>query len=65
MQEFRREFLKMAGLSVAGGATTLVRPLAAQAQQSARPAESGIFWSIWRLGKRFTREGWRYRLLSS
>ncbi len=33
MQEFRREFLKMAGLSVAGGATTLVRPLAAQTQQ--------------------------------
>jgi polygalacturonase len=32
MQEFRREFLRMAGLGVAGGATTLVRPLAAQSQ---------------------------------
>ena len=30
MHEFRREFLKMAGLGMAGGAVTLAKPLAAQ-----------------------------------
>jgi len=42
MQDFRREFLKMAGLTVAGGATTLLnRPRAtAQTPSAATPATS-------------------------
>ena len=38
MQDFRREFLKMAGLTVAGGATTLVNPYRATAQSPANPS---------------------------
>ena len=34
MHDFRREFLKMAGLTVAGGATTLLHPSQASAQTS-------------------------------
>ena len=38
MQEFRREFLKMAGLGMAGGAVTLAQPIAAQRARVAHPA---------------------------
>ena len=37
MQEFRREFLKMAGLGMAGGAVTLAQPIAAQRARVAHP----------------------------
>jgi polygalacturonase len=42
VQDFRREFLKMAGLTVAGGATTLLNPsrATAQSQPTASPATS-------------------------
>ena len=38
MQDFRREFLKMAGLTMAGGATTLLQPNRATAQSPASVA---------------------------
>jgi polygalacturonase len=42
VQDFRREFLKMAGLTMAGGATTLLNPprATAQSQPTASPATS-------------------------
>ena len=38
MEDFRREFLKMAGLTIAGGATTLIGPAQANAQSSPIPS---------------------------
>ena len=38
MQDFRRDFLKMAGLTMAGGAVTLVRSPEALAQQPRKPS---------------------------
>ena len=51
MQDFRRDFLKMAGLSVAGGATSLLHsaPLAAQASAVAT-GERPIYFDVRRFG---------------
>ena len=50
MQDFRRDFLKMAGLTVAGGATTLLNPSLAkpQSQPAAPPttAEKRIYFDV-------------------
>jgi polygalacturonase len=51
LQDFRRDFLKMAGLSVAGGATSLLHsaPLAAQASAVAT-GERPIYFDVRRFG---------------
>jgi polygalacturonase len=38
VEDFRREFLKMAGLGIAGGATTFIGPARAKAQSSLSPS---------------------------
>ncbi len=51
MQDFRRDFLKMAGLSVAGGATSLLRstPLAAQTS-TVTTGERPVYFDVRRYG---------------
>jgi polygalacturonase len=48
VQEFRREFLRMAGLSVAGGAVTLAKPMLAQARptSSSATAPHEIYFNV-------------------
>ncbi|MGC1422869.1 MAG: right-handed parallel beta-helix repeat-containing protein [Terracidiphilus sp.] len=54
MQDFRRDFLKMAGLTVAGGATTLLNPsvLSAKSQPRAQIAtgQKQIYFDVQRYG---------------
>lgn len=46
MQDFRREFLKMAGLGVAGSATVLLTSPAARAQAGASTGERPVFFDV-------------------
>jgi polygalacturonase len=46
VQDFRREFLKMAGLTVAGGATTLLDPARATAQAQTDPSAKPIYYDV-------------------
>ena len=50
MQDFRRDFLKMAGLSIAGGATTLVHPSQSQAQPSQNSSAKLVYFDVRSLG---------------
>ena len=52
MQDFRRDFLKMAGLSVAGGATSLLRSMPASAQPGSGVAtgERPVYFDVRRYG---------------
>ena len=43
MQDFRRDFLKMAGLTMAGGATTLLHPAGGSAQLARNPSVGGRY----------------------
>lgn len=54
MQDFRRDFLKMAGLSIAAGATTLVRAPQAAAQSASTPATAGrpVYFDVRQFGAR-------------
>ena len=44
MQDFRRDFLKMAGMTMAGGAATLVHPLQGQSQRSGNSSARNIIY---------------------
>jgi polygalacturonase len=50
VQDFRREFLKMAGLGVAGGATVLLTSPAARAQAGGAAVERPVFFDVRRFG---------------
>lgn len=50
VQDFRREFLKMAGLGVAGGATVLLSDPAARAQGGAATTERPVYFDVRRFG---------------
>src|SRR5215469_4568014 len=52
VQDFRREFLKMAGLGVAGGAVGLVGNAAARAQTGAGSGERPVYFDVRRFGAR-------------
>jgi polygalacturonase len=50
VQDFRREFLKMAGLGVAGSATVLLTSPAARAQSGGASGERPVFFDVRRFG---------------
>ena len=52
VQDFRRDFLKMAGLTMAGGATTLIHPLPGHAQRPQNSAPIGNHFDVRSFGAR-------------
>ncbi|WP_232296243.1 glycoside hydrolase family 28 protein [Terriglobus sp. TAA 43] len=50
VQEFRREFLKMAGLGMAGGAVTLAGSMEAQPRKGAATAAREVYYDVRRFG---------------